>query len=56
MLTVKKFASFEELKSHQNEPENDEVALKRHQEYKKFFEYLRSLVVQQEENKKLECE
>ncbi len=48
MIKVKKFISFEELKADQNEAENDELTLKRHEEYEQFFKYLRSLVVENE--------
>lgn len=52
MLTFQKFNSFEELKASENKAENYELSLKRHEEYQKFFEHLRSLVVQGEKNSK----
>ena len=50
MMQVKKFTSFEKLKADQKEAENEELSLKRHEEYKKFFAHLRLLVVQQEKS------
>lgn len=52
MLIVKKFTSFEELKSSEKEADNYELSMQRHKEFEKVFKHIRSIIVQGETAKK----